>query len=507
MAITRLDDVYRAHKRRVAAYAITLQTVLIITLAILLLGAGLDLLSMVIFFLLPVAVLEIFAFIVIGKYALEPLDFLTRTITHVSDQPHASTPPNLNGTRHERTGFKLMVDTIYQLALSTHPAGENDGTASDSSLEQAILDKLPGGVVVLDDKRTVAYANATAPVIVDDKGRKNIQVIFEGDDTFDNWLASVEKTQVSATRVWTRLQSTLPGDANRRVFDVAASYQKNGSNGIETMLLFVDKTAQYAVNEEGLDFIALAAHELRGPITVIRGYLDILRPELLPNITPDQKQLFDRLDVSSSRLSGYVSNILNASKYDRRHLKLHLHEEHLHDVYALVADDMALRAMTQGRLLNVSIPDDLPTIAADRNSLSEVIANLIDNAIKYSNEGGQVIVSATVDGDMVRFSVQDYGVGMPTSVIGSLFTKFYRSHRSKGSVAGTGLGLYISKAIVESHGGKISLKSKENEGSTFSFSVPIYATVKDKLLKNDAANQGIIETSSGWIKNHSMYRG
>ncbi len=157
--------------------------------------------------------------------------------------------------------------------------------------------------------------------------------------------------------------------------------------------------------------------------------------------------------------------------------------------------------------MSFSIPPDLPSIAADRNSLSEVIANLVDNGIKYSNEGGQVLVSAAVDGDSVRFSVQDFGVGIPGSVVGNLFTKFYRSHRSKHTVAGTGLGLYISKAIVESHGGSMSVSSTEGQGSTFSFSVPIYETVKDKLLAGGDANQGIIETSSGWIKNHSMYRG
>jgi signal transduction histidine kinase len=286
-----------------------------------------------------------------------------------------------------------------------------------------------------------------------------------------------------------------------------ATYQKNGAQGVDTLLLLVDRTAHYAVNEEGMDFIALAAHELRGPITVIRGYLDILRPELDSLLSDEQRQLFDRLDVSSSRLSGYVSNILNASKYDRRHLRLHLREDRLADVYNLVADDLALRASTQGRMLTISFDPDLPTVAADRNSLSEVMANLVDNAIKYSNEGGQVQVTATADGDFVRFTVVDQGIGIPASVVGSLFGKFYRSHRSKATVAGTGLGLYISKAIIESHGGKIGLTSTEGQGSTFSFTVPIYATVAEKLLSNGDGNQGIIESSNGWIKNHSMYRG
>ena len=188
----------------------------------------------------------------------------------------------------------------------------------------------------------------------------------------------------------------------------------------------------------------------------------------------------------------------------RRQLKLHLAEDKLSAIYATIADDLQLRARTQNRLLSVAIPETLPTIAADRNSLSEVLANLVDNAIKYSNEGGHVSVTAEVDGDFVRCSVIDQGIGIPGAVVGHLFTKFYRSHRSRQTVSGTGLGLYISKAIIESHGGKIGVTSVEGEGSTFSFSVPIYSTVADKLLTD---NEAIMQNASGWIKNHSMFRG
>jgi signal transduction histidine kinase len=155
----------------------------------------------------------------------------------------------------------------------------------------------------------------------------------------------------------------------------------------------------------------------------------------------------------------------------------------------------------------VAIPTDLPTVAADRGSIGEVLGNLIDNAIKYSNEGGAVNVSAAAKGDFVEVSVEDHGIGMPGNVVSSLFHKFYRSHRSRETVAGTGIGLYITKAFVESHGGHISVRSVENEGSVFTFSLPIYATVADKLKANNNSNESLIETSSGWIKNHSMYRG
>lgn len=505
MAVARLADVFPNHRRKVVAAALSLQATLLVVLGVLLWVAGVDWLTMTVFVLLPVAVLQVFAFLIVGKYALEPLDFLARTVTQISDQPHDTVPPNLNGTRHERTGWKLMVDTIYQHGASVLPTSTSQ--TADGTTQSTLFDNVPGGIIALNQAREIVYTNKRAPISLDTKGAKHIQLDFDGSDTLFAWLDGVENTQVRAERRWSGVQNLPLGTPERRVFDIVASYEKNATNGVDTLLLLVDQTAHYGVNEESMDFMALAAHELRGPITVIRGYLDILRPELESFLNPDQKLLFDRLDVSSSRLSGYIGNVLNAAKFDRRHLKLHLREDRLADVYALVADDLALRASTQGRLLSVSLPADLPTIAADRNSLSEVIANLVDNAIKYSREGGQVNVTAEVDGDSVRFNVQDFGLGMPGSVVSGLFNKFYRSHRSKHTVSGTGLGLYISKAIVESHGGRISVNSTEGEGSTFSFQVPVYSTVADKLLSSNEENQGIIETSSGWIKNHSMYRG
>ena len=96
---------------------------------------------------------------------------------------------------------------------------------------------------------------------------------------------------------------------------------------------------------------------------------------------------------------------------------------------------------------------------------------------------------------------------MPGSVVGNLFQKFYRSHRSRETVAGTGIGLYISKAIVESHGGNISVRSEDGKGSNFTVALPTFASVADKLKAGNNSNEGLIDQGSGWIKNHSMYRG
>jgi len=186
---------------------------------------------------------------------------------------------------------------------------------------------------------------------------------------------------------------------------------------------------------------------------------------------------------------------------------MHLAETTVNDVYDTIRDDMELRANAQRRMLSINIPNDLPTIAGDPASLSEVFGNLIDNAIKYSNEGGAINVTAALKGDMVELAIEDHGIGMPSSVVGNLFQKFYRSHRSRETVAGTGIGLYISKAIVESHGGTIAVRSEEGRGSVFTVSIPTFQSVADKLKAGNNSNEGLIDQGSGWIKNHSMYRG
>lgn len=506
--VIRLADYYPTHIRRITLAAGGLQLATLLSLTTLLYLLGFELLVIAVYVLLPVVLLQTFLLIFILRFALEPLSILTGTITHVSKQASDVTPPNLNGTRHEKTGLKLMVQTVYDLATSAPPntpAPTLDGVANSKVKPRQLLEDMPCGIIALDETGAVAYANAAAPVTTDTNNARVIDLLFPEENSFNRWLQQSAENTVSATKNWSRIQTAIPGEtSNRRIFDILANYHKSAEGGIETIIMTIDRTDTYAVDEEDMDFIALAAHELRGPITIIRGYLDVLADDLQGVMQGDQQELLDRLNVSAARLSGYVSNILNVSRYDRRHLKLHLAEDRISSIYATIADDLQLRARTQNRLLSVNISDTLPTIAADRNSLSEVLANLVDNAIKYSNEGGHVTVNAQVDGDFVRCNVVDQGIGIPGAVVGHLFTKFYRSHRSRQTVSGTGLGLYISKAIIESHGGRIGVTSVEGEGSIFSFSVPIYSTVADKLLTD---NEAIMQNASGWIKNHSMFRG
>lgn len=442
----------------------------------------------------------------IGGLAILP--FITKPMRNVlyaasykTGERTAEPPAKVNAPDHQRTGFTAVLEAIY--TETNQPVLPTTTSPSDTVLQA--LNHNSCGIVVLDSQRTILFANDAAPIAIGTDGQRYLALEFIGESSIDDWLNEIANDSITASKQWIRIPAAHVKNTTPQAFyDINASYQKGAAG--ETVIVLFDRSSIYAPEEEDLNFISFAAHELRGPVTVIRGYLDILQQELAGQLHGDQPQLFNRLTVSANRLTSYINNILNVAKFDRHHLRVHLREDSVAAIYASIADDMQLRASSQHRILNVTIPEQLPTVAADRGSISEVISNLIDNAIKYSFEGGVIQVTAVQKGEFIEISVADNGVGMPAGVIKNLFRKFYRSHRSRETVAGTGIGLYICKAFVESHGGHISVRSQENEGSVFSFTIPVYAAVKDKLLEDGQLNSRLIRTGGGWIKNHQMYR-
>lgn len=441
--------------------------------------------------------------VVVARRLSAPHHDIIAALTRVSGEESAVIPPNPSETIYERSGLRPVLQLIYQLATTDHASTSTTSVDTSCTVDfTTALNTTSAGVVILDHERRVSFYNHAAPIMLDADNQPQLELLFDDSPDLFAWLDECEAGAIHAERLWQRVATRITGEEGRRIFDISASYDRDSAH--EVVLIMIDRSATYVPEDDDLDFISFAAHELRGPITVIRGYLDALLHEL-PDLTPDQTELFKRLIVSANRLYGYVNNILNASKFDRRHLHLNLNEDHISEIYDTIADDMQMRATAQGRLLAVDIPTNLPAVAADRASVSEVIANLIDNAIKYSHEGGTVTVTTSTDSEFVTVNIIDQGIGIPSNVIGNLFHKFYRSHRSRETVSGTGIGLYICKAIIESHGGQIGVKSMEGKGSIFSFSLPIYTTVSDKLKSGDNAN--LIATHSGWIKNHTMYKG
>jgi signal transduction histidine kinase len=197
---------------------------------------------------------------------------------------------------------------------------------------------------------------------------------------------------------------------------------------------------------------------------------------------------------------------LNVARIDQQDMKLHIVESDWREIIKEIYADLFLRAQAHGRILKLEVPDELPKVGIDRVGVTEVVNNLVDNAIKYSPEGGEITIQVTHNEEFVETTVEDRGIGIPDSVIGNLFKKFYRSHRTRAGVSGTGLGLYLCKAIIDAHGGNIWVRSKEGEGSTFGFDLPTYDSIAESIKTGNKDGGGIKRSSHGWIKNHKMYR-
>lgn len=500
-----MHDYWRKFRARTYITITSAQTSVVLIVMVVLQLTNVIHLSVAMFFAVSffAAALQNAVTVVLVHLLGRPFRDLVQAIVLVAGEPTITTPPNPNIHQYDKDGFKEILQTVYELA-----ARENTPTPQSNALDATVKDGIentPTGIIILDSNQKIVYHNSHAPVGKNVDNDDVLQLVFPGEDNLQKWLDRSQKNKLASEHVWTRVANKLPGEKDRHLYDVVASYHKNSP--AETVITLFDRTSSYMPEEDDLDFISFAAHELRGPITVIRGYLDVLEDELGPVMERDQAELMQRLIVAANRLTSYVNNILNASRYDRRHLKLHLSEDSVRHIYDAIADDMHMRASAQNRLLVADIPESLPTVAADAAAVGEVLGNLIDNAIKYSNEGGLVHVTAHTIPGFVEISVIDRGIGMPSNVLPNLFHKFYRSHRSRETVAGTGIGLYICKAIVSSHGGTINVRSVENEGSTFSFTLPIYDTVAEKLKASDNSNMSLIEHGSGWIRNHSLYRG
>lgn len=167
--------------------------------------------------------------------------------------------------------------------------------------------------------------------------------------------------------------------------------------------------------------------------------------------------------------------------------------------------ELSLRARVHGITITANIAPNLPTVGLDTVSIYEVMSNLIDNAIKYSGTGKEIVISANLTKDgFVETTVQDFGVGIPETAVPHIFSKFYRDHHNRQEVGGTGMGLYLCHTLITAHGGNVWVRSKEGQGSTFGFTLVPYANLAEEMKNQD--NKTITRSAQGWIKNHSLYR-
>lgn len=333
---------------------------------------------------------------------------------------------------------------------------------------EAILESLGEGVIAVDCNHIVTYANAVARNML---GVKKEQILMKP-------LANIEAKQDQLLQKCTELLKevyersetviqtfTLQG-MQEFYFDLIAAPLTKQSG---TLLVLQDKTSDYRVVEMGKDFIANASHELRTPITIIRGFAETLNdhPELSAEM---QKEITGKIVKTSYRLDSLLKSLLtladieNFSEESFQLKKLSVLCEHCKNNLLTTHPEVRVRIEKK------SIKD---TLFADPDLIEMAIANLLQNAVKYSPSPAAIEIVVSREGANVIVSIKDFGIGIPEVDVPHIFDRFYTVDKARSrKFGGTGLGLSIVKTIVQKHGGKVEVFSKLGHGTTFKISLP-----------------------------------
>jgi signal transduction histidine kinase len=454
--------------------------------------------------------ISLFTFAALRTFMLEPLQALWQAVWHISPGSQKVAAPNIENLQHGRELISSLILQIYDLASSSPTAIKAAVTSDQSTSPKSILDQLPQATFILDSDGIIQQANQEATQILalplDKIVGKNVYDIlrlsFMTDDTFDNWLKESQAHRAADSHSWEHVKLQIDEKTVKQI-DMAASFSKDNPDNREIIITLSDHTDTYSHQDQAYSYVALAVHELRTPLTVLRGYIEVFEDELGGQLTPELREFMRKMGAASQSLGAFVSNILNVARVDENQLVLSLHEDNWNVVLPEILKDLELRASVRGKTIELDIEEDLPSVAIDKISMYEVVNNLVDNAIKYSGTSPKIVVHAKKSTDgTIETVVQDFGLGIAETSLGGLFSKFYRSHHSMASVSGSGLGLYLVKAIVTAHGGNVWVNSKEGEGSSFGFSLQPFSAIGG----GTSNPEGIARSANGWIKNHSLYR-
>jgi signal transduction histidine kinase len=232
--------------------------------------------------------------------------------------------------------------------------------------------------------------------------------------------------------------------------------------------------AIHAANKAKSDFISLVAHELRVPMTSIKGYTDLMNAGLAGPLSDQQKQFLEVIRRNLTRMTSLISDLSDINHIESGRMKFDLKPFDLREVVADVADSLRERISNREQTLHLEIEDALPPVYADSSRMAQVISNLMSNANKYTPEGGEIMVRAWPNGRYAFVSVQDNGLGISEENQEKLFTQFFRAEdKAVREQPGWGLGLSIVRRMVEAQDGEITFESELGAGSTFTFTIPL----------------------------------
>ena len=364
--------------------------------------------------------------------------------------------------------FNLMADTIQE---------QIDEISEEHRRSATILTNMGEGVLLVNGASEITYANPTAisMLALPDAymGKALIEI-----NRIPELQALLKKAEETETIAFAEIQlgNLREPEAEITVVPVSA--------GQEYVIVIHDVTKERQLERIRADFVANVSHELRTPLTTIRGYAETLLSEDSVR-TKTGEQFIVKILNHSARLTRLVSDLLELSRLELGEVELKRVPCHLNTFYEPLLDVFEPLLEESGLVLKWEIPEKFQKVNVDEQLFMQIFVNLIDNAIKYTPDGGEITVSAEIcsreetEGsntvsDEIILSVEDTGIGIPMESQPRVFERFYRVDEGRArEMGGTGLGLAIVKHIVLSHNGRIWLESTLGQGSIFSVAVPL----------------------------------
>lgn len=341
-----------------------------------------------------------------------------------------------------------------------------------------MLDRLPDGVVVIGHERTILQMNGAAERLTGWR-REEAAGHFYGEVLRLRHAAGfLLHERLDPFDVAPRLASGSPEreymlsrrDGTERWVAVRTAYEWQNGTLDQVVATIRDIGRRHRLERSAYDLIATLAHDLRSPLTSVKGFTSTLRRNWERFNDKQKQDMLETIDWDADRMNRLLKDLLDFSRLEAGRLEL---KRQLVDLPALAAQVVDRIAKVNGTShhIETAFPTGFPSVSADPGKVEQVLVNLVENAVKHGDPG-EVRVTGEANGSSVTIRVADSGPGIDPHHVPYVFTKFYRRGTGQRH-AGTGLGLYICKGIIEAHGGDISIEHTDPSGTVFAFTLPI----------------------------------
>lgn len=340
-----------------------------------------------------------------------------------------------------------------------------------------VLQAMPEGLALLDSERRIQFCNdgfSSMFRIGENQAFETGRIAARDIPALEHAFEQTAKSRsVNTTEL--RLLTTPPRDILVTLTPYSDGELRDG-----VILTAIDISSQKRVEAMRSEFVANVSHELRTPLAAIRGYVETCLEPVPEGMEPPYKRFLGVIHQHTLRLNALIEDLLTLSRIESRGMQFVFRQI---QVYGVVDNALATlqNEASQKRLALVNaLPPMLPKVKADESALERILVNLVENAIKYSEEDNEVRITARTQADKVCIMIEDNGVGIPKEDQTRVFERFYRVDKARSRKAGgTGLGLSIVKHLVQAHGGEVWVDSEPGKGSTFFFTLTMAHATED----------------------------